>query len=65
MKAIQGVIGYRNPHFWKQNKDIVVGTIHVQINSEASQQEVLQKITSLFKEKGVKNLTVEIERVSS
>jgi len=63
--AIQGVIGYRNPHFWKQNKDIIIGTIHIQINNEASQQKVLQQITSLFKEKGVKNLTVEIERVSN
>jgi len=59
---VPGVIGYRNPHFWVQNKDQIVGTIHVQINDGAPEQKILAQTLAIFRKKGVKNMTIEISR---
>jgi Co/Zn/Cd efflux system component len=57
------VVGISDSHFWKHYKDMVVGTIHVQINiEEADQQKILSQVLTIFKKKGVKNVTVEITR---
>jgi len=62
MSRMEGVISYRNPHFWKLNKDTLVGTIDVQINEDSSERKILSQIISIFKKKGVKYLTVEVTK---
>ena len=60
--SLEGVVSYRNLHVWQHYKDLMVGTIHVQITPEAPQQKILAQVSKLFKKKGVKSLTVEISR---
>jgi len=60
ISKIEGVVGYRNPHFWKFSKDKLVGTIQIKITNEASEQKILQEVAAVFKKKGVKDFTVEI-----
>jgi zinc transporter 5/7 len=60
--SLEGVVSYRNLHFWQHYKDLMVGTIHVQIAPEAVQQKILAQVSKIFKKKGVKSLAVEISR---
>ena len=62
LMSVEGVVSYRNPHFWQHYKDLIVGTIHVQIQPDASHQKVLTQVQKIFKKKGVKNLTVEVTK---
>jgi len=58
---VEGVVCHSNSHFWRLSKDMVVGSVQVQITSEASEQKILSEVQSIFKKKGkVKNMTVEI-----
>jgi len=58
--SVDGVVSYAYPHFWKQSKDMIIGTLHVQIKSEANEQKILGEVSNLLKKKGVKNLTVQV-----
>jgi len=60
--SIDGVIGYSEVHFWSHTREHLVGTIHVQIKSETSEQQILQKVTHIFKSKGVSELCVEVQK---
>jgi len=62
---IEGVLGYRDPHFWGHAGEVLVGTIHVQVDEQANEQRILQIVTNMFKEEGVTHLTVEIEKPTS
>lgn len=62
--SIEGVVGYSDVHVWKYAKSTVVGTIHLQIAPDASQQKILNQTTTIFKQVGhVADFTVEITRV--
>jgi len=58
--SIEGVVSYANPHFWQLYKDILIGTLQVQISDEQMHQKVLSKVNKIFTKKGVKNLTIEV-----
>jgi Co/Zn/Cd efflux system component len=58
--ALEGVLNYSNPHFWVHTSDNIVGTLNVEINETAVEQKVLQQVCKIFRKKGVKNLTVQI-----
>lgn len=32
LRKVEGVIGYRDPHFWGHAHEVLVGTIHVQVS---------------------------------
>lgn len=55
-------MSYSFPHFWKQSKDMIVGTLHVQVTEQASEQKVRAEVSKILKKQGVKNLTVEITK---
>jgi zinc transporter 5/7 len=62
--SVEGVVSYSNPHFWKYSKNVIVGTIHIHISKEASQQKILQQVTAILKKTGkITELSVEISRV--
>jgi len=59
---IEGVLSYRDPHFWNHSGNNIVGSIHIQVDEKTNEQKVLQIVTSMLKEKGVVHLVVEIEK---
>ncbi|KAK8782149.1 hypothetical protein V5799_016509 [Amblyomma americanum] len=59
---IEGVLSYRNEHFWYHTSDVLAGSLHVQIAKEANSQKVLSQVSSLFKELGMQHFTVQVEK---
>ncbi|CAJ0961228.1 unnamed protein product [Ranitomeya imitator] len=59
---IDGLISYRDPHFWRHSASIVAGTIHVQVMSDVVEQRIIQQVTSVLKDVGVTNLTIQVEK---
>jgi Co/Zn/Cd efflux system component len=57
-----GVIGFSDPHFWPNTADDIVGSINVRVEPKAIEQVILQKISKLFKHKGVHHMTVQISK---
>lgn len=62
--SIDGVMAYRDPHVWGHTSTKVLATVHVQISSAAVEQKVISQISSILKEAGVHNLTVQVEKES-
>lgn len=59
-----GVLSYREPHFWSFSDSETIGTLHVQVREDADEQRMLQQISDLFKESGVgiANLSIQVEK---
>ncbi|XP_010723802.1 zinc transporter 5 [Meleagris gallopavo] len=62
IQKIDGVISYRDPHFWCHSASVVAGTIHVQVVSDVMEQRIVQQVTAILKDAGVNNLTVQVEK---
>lgn len=60
--AIPGVISIGAHHFWQQMPAFTVGTIHVEITSDANQQEIQNQISLSLQQYGVTHSTVQISR---
>lgn len=45
IQKIDGVISYRESHFWGHSANVVAGTIHVQVMSEVMEQRIIQQVT--------------------
>ncbi|ESP05676.1 hypothetical protein LOTGIDRAFT_103228 [Lottia gigantea] len=59
---IEGVISYRDPHFWHHTSDKILGLIHVQISPESSEQKIITQVTSILKEAGIINVMIQVEK---
>ncbi|KAH0627990.1 hypothetical protein JD844_008629 [Phrynosoma platyrhinos] len=62
IQKIDGVISYRDPHFWCHSANVVAGTIHIQVMSEVMEQRIIQQVSAILKDAGVNNLTVQVEK---
>ncbi|EMP36535.1 Zinc transporter 5 [Chelonia mydas] len=62
IQKIDGLISYRDPHFWCHSASVVAGTIHVQVMSDVMEQRIIQQVTAVLKDVGVNNLTVQVEK---
>lgn len=62
LRLLDGVLGYSDAHFWLLSSHGVAGTLHVQVAPSANQQKVIAMVTSFLKERGVTNLTVQVEK---
>ncbi|XP_048255901.1 zinc transporter 5-like [Haliotis rufescens] len=62
--TIDGVISYRRPYFWWHTSSKVIGMLHVQVAPDKSEQKIITQVTSLFREFGITNLTVQVEKES-
>ncbi|XP_054842686.1 proton-coupled zinc antiporter SLC30A5 [Eublepharis macularius] len=62
IQKIDGVISSRDPHFWCHSANVVAGTIHVQVMSDVLEQRIIQQVSSILKDGGVNNLTVQVEK---
>ncbi|TKC37383.1 hypothetical protein EI555_009331, partial [Monodon monoceros] len=62
LQKIEGLISYRDPHFWRHSANIVAGTIHIQVTSDVLEQRIVQQVTGILKDAGVNNLTIQVEK---
>ncbi|CAL8320919.1 unnamed protein product [Lota lota] len=62
VEKIDGVLSYRDAHFWRHSASMVAGTIHIQVMAEVVEQRVIQQVTSVLKDAGVNNLSVQVEK---
>ncbi|XP_061836757.2 proton-coupled zinc antiporter SLC30A5 [Nerophis lumbriciformis] len=62
IEKIEGVLSYRDPHFWRHSASVVAGTIHLQVMSDVVEQRIIQQVTAILKDAGVNNLSVQLEK---
>lgn len=62
IEKIEGVISYRDPHFWRHSANVTAGTIHLQVMPDVVEQRIVQQVTSVLKDAGVNNLSVQVEK---
>ncbi|XP_066514784.1 proton-coupled zinc antiporter SLC30A5 [Hoplias malabaricus] len=62
IQKVEGVLSYRDPHFWRHSANTIAGTIHLQIMSDVVEQRIIQQVTAVLKDAGVNNLTVQVEK---
>ncbi|XP_028929247.1 zinc transporter 5 isoform X2 [Ornithorhynchus anatinus] len=62
IQKIEGLISYRDPHFWRHSASVVAGTIHVQVMSDVTEQRIVQQVGGVLKDAGVSNLTIQVEK---
>lgn len=46
IEKIEGVLSYRDPHFWRHSANMIAGTIHLQIMSDVVEQRIIQQVES-------------------
>ncbi|KAH9513268.1 hypothetical protein Btru_034511 [Bulinus truncatus] len=64
IKTIDGVLSYREPHFWSHTANRVIGMIHVQVSQQAQEQRIISQVAAIFKDAEVNSLTVQVEKQS-
>ena len=64
ISCIDGVVGVREPHVWKLAGNELIGSLNVYVTPQTEEQLLLPVIQSLFKQWGVANITVQIEKES-
>uniref|UniRef100_A0A8C2DBN2 Zinc transporter n=1 Tax=Cyprinus carpio TaxID=7962 RepID=A0A8C2DBN2_CYPCA len=62
IRKIEGVLSYRDPHFWRHSASVIAGTIHLQLMSDVVEQRVIQQVSAVLKDAGVNNLTIQLEK---
>uniref|UniRef100_H2U159 Zinc transporter n=1 Tax=Takifugu rubripes TaxID=31033 RepID=H2U159_TAKRU len=62
IEKLEGVLSYRDPHFWRHSASVVAGTIHLQVMSDVVEQRIIHQVTAILKEAGVNNLSVQVEK---
>uniref|UniRef100_A0A3P8Y6D0 Zinc transporter n=1 Tax=Esox lucius TaxID=8010 RepID=A0A3P8Y6D0_ESOLU len=62
IEKVEGVLSYRDPHFWRHSASVVAGTIHLQLMSGVVEQRIIQQVTAILKDAGVNNLSVQVEK---
>lgn len=62
IQKIEGVLSYRDPHFWRHSASVIAGTIHIQLMSDVVEQRVIQQVSAVLKDAGVNNLTIQLEK---
>lgn len=59
---IEGILAYREPHFWQHTADKIYGTVHIHVVPDASEQKIIAYVTNLFKEININTVTVQVEK---
>ncbi|XP_029301226.1 proton-coupled zinc antiporter SLC30A5 isoform X2 [Cottoperca gobio] len=62
IEKIEGVLSYRDSHFWRHSANMIAGTIHLQIMADVVEQRIVQQVTAILKDAGVNNLSVQVEK---
>ncbi|KAL5005080.1 hypothetical protein ScPMuIL_018536 [Solemya velum] len=64
LMSIEGVLAYREPHFWSHTGDKFKGTIHIQVAPDCSEQKIISLATSILKESGLQELMIQVEKAT-
>uniref|UniRef100_A0A3P8WI09 Zinc transporter n=1 Tax=Cynoglossus semilaevis TaxID=244447 RepID=A0A3P8WI09_CYNSE len=51
-----------DPHFWRHSASVIAGTIHLQVMTDVVEQRIVQQVTTILKDAGVNNLSVQVEK---
>ncbi|XP_065195238.1 proton-coupled zinc antiporter SLC30A5-like [Sycon ciliatum] len=62
VKAVDGVVGYREAHGWQHSGNQVCCTIHVQVIDNANEPALVHQISSILKHRGFTETAVQIEK---
>ncbi|XP_062410579.1 proton-coupled zinc antiporter SLC30A5 [Sardina pilchardus] len=62
IQKIEGVLSFRDAHFWRHSANVIAGTIHLQLMSDVVEQRIIQQVTAILKDAGVNNLSVQVEK---
>ncbi|XP_007575903.1 proton-coupled zinc antiporter SLC30A5 [Poecilia formosa] len=62
IEKIEGVLSYRDPHFWRHSANVIAGTVHLQVMSDVVEQRIIQQVTAILKDAGVNNVSVQVEK---
>lgn len=46
IEKIEGLLSYRDPHFWRHSANVIAGTIHLQIMSDVVEQRIIQQVST-------------------
>uniref|UniRef100_A0A8C6SS49 Zinc transporter n=1 Tax=Neogobius melanostomus TaxID=47308 RepID=A0A8C6SS49_9GOBI len=49
IEKIEGVISYRDPHFWRHSASVMAGTIHLQVMPDVVEQRIVQQVTYILR----------------
>jgi len=59
--TLEGVLECRDEHFWTQSPGVFVGSVSVRVRSDANEQVVLSRVSSIFRPM-ITHLTVQVEK---
>lgn len=59
---MEGVISYREPHFWSLSSNYVVGSLAVVIKNTANDTAVRNSVQRIFLDAGINKMVVQVER---
>ena len=45
---IDGVIGYKDPHFWYHTSSKTMGSLHLQIDHKLNEQKLISQVSIFF-----------------
>lgn len=62
---IKGVSGIQNLHVWSLTNADVIGTLHLRVSSETDKVATKERVSRMFREAGVKDLTLQVECVKN
>nr|GEU76745.1 zinc transporter 5 [Tanacetum cinerariifolium] len=62
---INGVCGIHNFHIWTLANHDVVGTLHLYISADTDQITAKEKVSDILRDAGIKDLTLQVEHVTS
>ncbi|KAJ4747621.1 zinc transporter-like protein [Rhynchospora pubera] len=60
---VKGVCGVHNMHVWSFTNTDIVGTFHLCVSEEKDKVSVLEHASEIFRDAGLKDLTIQIESV--
>lgn len=58
--TIEGVQGYRTPHFWSFTPKMLVGSLHVLVDKFVDKQKVKREVLELFLSVGLTQITIQV-----
>lgn len=45
VRSLDGVLSYRNPHFWTHAGSTIAGTVNIQLHPDANEQRITQQVS--------------------
>lgn len=62
IRHLDGVLSYRDVHFWQHTSETNAGSIIVQVSPTVSEHKIRQQVMSILKECDINLLTVQVEK---